>query len=207
WRSPGRNTLFALLVTAAYLLYAGFTTYHHEMWRDEMSPWLIARDSVSPLQIFHNIRYDGHPALWYLLLWPLTRLTGDPQAMQWLNLSICAGAVFLIARYAPAPRWLRATAALGYYPVYEYGSVARNYSLGLFALVAFCAAFPRRRERPVLVGVLLLLAANTSMLACLLAMTATFVLLVEAIREPDAPVAGSRWAGLALAAAGICFAI
>ena len=207
-RSPGRDTLFALLVTAVYLLYAGFTTYHHEMWRDEMGPWLIARDSGTLLDVFHNIRYDGHPSLWYLLLWPLTRLFSDPQAMQWLNLAICAGAVFLIAWAAPAPRWLRAAAALSYYPIFEYGSVARNYSLGLFALVAFCTVFPKRRERPLLLGALLLLAANTSMLACLIAMTATFMLGLEAlVGKGDTSVSGARWAGLGIAAAGICFSI
>ena len=208
WRSPGRETLFALSVTVVFLLYAGFTTFHHEMWRDEMGPWLIARDSHSLLDIFHNIRYDGHPSLWYLLLWPLTGVTKNPEAMQWLNLIICAAAVFLIAKAAPAPRWLRAAAALGYYPVYEYGSIARNYALGLLALVAFCTVFPRRHERPVLLGFLLLVAANTSFLACLLAIAALFMLIIESVIYPSAaPDARLSRAGLGIAAAGIIFAV
>jgi len=205
---PNRETLFALAVTAMFLVLAGFVVAHHEMWRDEMGPWLIARDSASFFDIFHNIRYDGHPPLWYLLLWPLTRLGAGLASMQVLNLLICAGAVFLIARCAPAPRWVRAVAALGYFPVFEYGSVARNYSLGLLALVAFCVLFPRRRERPVRLGLLLVGAANTSMLACLLALTATFTLAVEALRERrGAPATPARWGGIALAAAGIVLAV
>ena len=195
-------------MTFVFLLYAGFATFHHEMWRDEMGPWLIARDSHSLPDIFHNIRYDGHPSLWYLLLYPLTFFTTNPESSQWLNLTIAAGAVFLIARSAPCSRWLKCALVLGYFPVYEYGAIARNYSLGLLALVAFCALFPQRRQRPVLLGALLLIAANSSMLACLLAITALFMLAVEAIvLKPAAAEVGSCWSGFGLAATGIVFAV
>ena len=173
-----------------------------------MGPWLIARDSRSLLDILHNIRYDGHPSLWYFLLWPLTRVTANPAAMQWLNLLIAAGAVFLIARAAPFPRWIRVAAALGYYPVYEYGAIARNYSLGLLVLVAFCVCFPYRRERPILLGALLLLAANTSMLACLLAISALIMLMIETIVLKLQPAAiRQTWSGVGIAATGIAFAV
>ena len=173
-----------------------------------MGPWLIARDSSSLLDILHNIRYDGHPSIWYFMLWPLTRVTINPAAMQWLNLLIAAGAVFLIARAAPIPRWLRMTAALGYYPAYEYGAIARNYSLGLLALVAFCTFFPYRRERPLLIGALLLVAANTSMLACLLAIAALIMLTIETINLKFQPTVIKRtWYGLGIAATGIAFAV
>ncbi len=208
WHQPKREPLFALSVTALFLLLAGITTFHHEMWRDEMGPWLIARDSRSLLDIFHNIRYDGHPSLWYILLWLLRLFTANPEAMQWLNLGICAGAVYLIAESAPAPRWIRATVALGYYPVFEYGSIARNYALGLLLLSAFCRVFPRRHDRPLLLGVLLMLTANTSMLACLLAIAALVMLAAEAASSP--PRLSNRtapWWGLGIAAAGIIFAV
>lgn len=178
------------------------------MWRDEMGPWLIARDSSSLFDIFRNIRYDGHPSLWYLLVWPLTRLTADPEAIKLLNLGISAAAVFLIARAAPAPWWIRILVVLGYFPVYEYGAIARNYSLGLLSLVAFCTLFPRRFERPVVLGALLLLAANTSMLACLLAIAALIMLTVEAVTRPhELSDQKGIWGGLGIAAAGITFAV
>jgi hypothetical protein len=205
WHRPGRETLFALSVTLLFLLFTGFTAYHHELWRDEMGPWLIARDSRSLFDIFHNIRYDGHPSLWYILLWPLTRLTADPESMKLVNLAASAGAVFLIARAAPAPWWIRLAFALGYFPVYEYGAISRNYALGLLAMVAFCAVFPYRRERPYLPGVLLLLAANTSMLACLLAIAAVIMLAIDAVAEPSGRKEG--WGGIAIGAIGIVFAV
>ncbi|WP_223908899.1 hypothetical protein [Geobacter sp. AOG1] len=191
-----------------FLLYAGFSTFHHEMWRDEMGPWLIARDSRSLFDIFHNIRYDGHPSLWYLLIWPLTVFTINPESIQWLNLGVAASAVFLIARNAPVSRWVRTAVALGYYPIYEYGSIARNYSLGLLALVAFCTLFPYRRERPLLLGVLLLVAGNSSMLACILAIAALLMLTIETvIFRPQPTKIKQSWCGIGIAAVSIAFAI
>lgn len=206
WRKPRRDTLFALLALSLFLIYAGFSTYHHEMWRDEMGPWLIGRDSRSILDIFHNIRYDGHPSLWYLLVWPLTKFTANPAAMQWLNLAVSAAAVFLVAAFAPGPRSLRGALVLGYFPVYEYGSIARNYAPGVLALAAFCALFPRRREHPLLLGVLLLLAAHTSMLACLLAIAATCMLALEWVLERSER-SGTALAAVGIAAAGILLAV
>lgn len=178
------------------------------MWRDEMGPWLIARDSHSLLDIFHNIRYDGHPSLWYILLWPLTFFTTNPGSIQWLNLGVAAGAVFMMARNAPFSRWIRLAVALGYYPIYEYGSIARNYSLGLFAIVAFCALFPYRREHPLMLAALLLVAANSSMLACLLAIAALIMLTIETITiKPQPAEFKQSWCGVSIAALGIAFAI
>ncbi len=37
---------------------------HHEMWRDEIMAWLLARDAATPWQVFSLIKYEGHPGLW-----------------------------------------------------------------------------------------------------------------------------------------------
>ncbi len=36
----------------------------HALWQDEWQAWLLARDSRSLAELFHNLRYEGHPALW-----------------------------------------------------------------------------------------------------------------------------------------------
>lgn len=71
-----------LTLLALYALAIGFALYWHATWRDEMQAWLIVRDSADLPALFHNLRYEGHPALWYLLLMPLTRLSRDPALMQ-----------------------------------------------------------------------------------------------------------------------------
>lgn len=198
---------FAAGVALAFVAVAGLATFHHEMWRDELQAWLIARDSPSPLAVLLDSRYEGHPPLWFLLLWPLAQLTRDPAAMQVLHVLIGGATALIIARAAPGPRWMRAAAALGYFPVYEYGSIARNYGAGLLGLVAFAALFPRRRSRPVLLGLVVALTALTSLPACVLALAASLILAVEAVAGPPEARRGATWAGLAVALAGVAASV
>src|SRR6185295_16116847 len=110
-----------------------------------MQAWMLASHSRSPVELLHNMRYEGHPALWHLLVFVITRFTRRPEAMQLLNLAFAAGAVWLVARFAPFSRRVCALFAFGYFPLYEYGIISRNYAIGLLFLVAFCAL---RAARP-----------------------------------------------------------
>ena len=80
-------------LTAAYALVLAFGLAHHEMWRDELQAWLPARDSADPADLFANLKYEGHPAPWCLLLMPPTGLTASLVAMQALHLVIASTTV------------------------------------------------------------------------------------------------------------------
>src|SRR6266498_233586 len=47
------------------LLVFGYTMAHHELWFDEIHSWNIAKGSGSFVDLISNIRYEGHPPLWY----------------------------------------------------------------------------------------------------------------------------------------------
>lgn len=76
-------------------------TAHHELWRDELQVWLQARAAGNPVELIELRRYEPHPALWDLLVWPLTRLTDAPVAMSLLHVAIAT---------ATAPAWMDASA-------------------------------------------------------------------------------------------------
>ena len=142
----------------------------HEIWRDEWHPWLVARNSGSLGELLWNKRYDGHPGLWYFLVFALTRLTPDPAAMQWLNAAIAILAGWLILRFAPFSVAERALCLCGYYILYEYAVIARNYSLCVLLVVAFCAALRRQPDRTRLPAILLALLAWSHALGTILAL-------------------------------------
>ncbi|MFL6192653.1 MAG: hypothetical protein ACJ75H_00670 [Thermoanaerobaculia bacterium] len=180
----GRNR-FAAAVTLAFAVLGGIGLARHEMWRDEMQAWLIPAGSASLGDLIHNLRYEGHPALWHILLWFVTRVTTRPEAMQVLHLAISAAAVFLFARNAPFSRPVRALFAFGYFPLYEYTVISRNYGLGMLFLFAACALFPtRRRSYLPLAGVLALLASSNPY-AWLLALAFAGTLVLEPIWDRD----------------------
>jgi len=55
---------------------------NHSMWRDELNPWLIVRDSQSLGDLIANIHYEGHPVLWYFSLAILRKIVDNPMIMQ-----------------------------------------------------------------------------------------------------------------------------
>src|SRR5437868_8612021 len=91
---------FALAITAVFLVIALIGILNHEMWRDELHCWLVARDAHSFAQLYQNRSYDGHPVLWYALLYILTWFTVSPVAMQVLLLILAAGSVYLFNRFS-----------------------------------------------------------------------------------------------------------
>ena len=68
-----RENIILTILLAGYLVFNGILLAGHELWRDEANVWLIARD-LSPIQLFREIRYQGHPCLWYLLVMPFAKL-------------------------------------------------------------------------------------------------------------------------------------
>lgn len=188
-RLPGPAWL--ALPLFALLLALGMRT--HELWRDETQAWAVARESVSLAKLLGaNLRYEGHPPLWYLLLYPVTRLTHDPVGMQWLHAGLALACVALLLWRAPFARGTRALLALGYFPLYEWGVLSRNYAVGLLALLVALSLWPRWRERLIPLAVALVLMALANAYALLVAGALAGTLLFEAWRERRA---GAPWPG------------
>ncbi len=152
-RRPDRG--FAALVTLAYLFVALFAIGHHEMWRDELHCWLVARDSATPWAVVHNRAYDGQPPLWYLLLWALEKTTHDPRSMQVLHVAIATAVVWVFSSRAPFGRPIRALFPFGYFVAYEYVALSRCYGLALLLALLLCAHHPRRVARAIATSLLL----------------------------------------------------
>ena len=75
----------------------------------------------------------------------------------------------------------------GVLPLHEYGVVARSYGLSFTLLMAVCAALCARRQRPLLIGVLLALLANTNAHSLMLAAGLGLYWLLETLREREPP--------------------
>jgi hypothetical protein len=130
----------------ALLAYALFTTVNvitHEMWRDELQPWAIAASSNSLSKLFFNIRYEGHPPLWYLILYALSRAIQSFAAMQALHLVIAMAVVCVFLRFAPFTRLQRLLFVFGYFPLYEYAAISRGYAIGILLLFCLCAVMQK----------------------------------------------------------------
>ena len=208
----GEAPWFAPALTGAYALALAFALFHHELWRDEVQAWMLARDSSGPLHLFRNMEYEASPMLWHLLLLPLTRLTSSPIAMQALHWAIASAAVFVVARHAPFDPLQKVLFAFGYFPLYEYGVLSRNYALGLLLIVVMCALLRQRYRRPLWLALVLVLMSHTSAHACIVAMGTLLVLALDHALNNRRALAAAlpAWklpAAFVLAVAGIALAV
>ncbi len=188
-RRPDR--VFAALVLCAYLPVAVFAIWHHEMWRDELHCWLVARDSPLPWDVVHNRAYDGQPPLWYLLLWVLEKVTHAPVTMQIVHVAIAVAVVWVFASRAPFRRPVRALFPFGYFMAYEYVALSRCYGLALLLALLLCDDHERRFARPWRTAALLAALSLTATVATVVTAAYTATLLLEALprtwrRQPRA---------------------
>jgi len=205
---------FPEILAAVFLALAAFVMSHHEIWRDEVQSWLLARDSHSPWDLMVRQKYEGHPALWQLLLMPLTRLSASPVAMQVLHLLVATATVYVFARWSPFSRLQQALFSFGYFPFYEYAIISRSYGLSVLFLVVFCCLYPHR-HRPggflAIAGVLVLL-CHTHALSLIVVLVVCAALGLDWLRarkggvRPRCPTAPFL-AGGALVLAGIITAV
>jgi len=153
---------------------------YHEMWRDELQAWLLARDSQTVFELFKNLKYEYHQGLWYLLLFPLTRIFAMPEAMQYLNLSIATAAIYIMAKYSPFSLLQKILLAFSYFLFFEYALIARNYALTVFFIFLICALFSKRAKYLLAFATAIFFLCHTSVLGLIFAICISLTVLLEA---------------------------
>ncbi len=192
WASPRSDTAPAVsplrrqfsdyvFIYGVFALYAALTlfiVFHHEPWRDEAEPWLIAQNLSIP-GIFHMLNYEGTPVLWYMLLHFLALLRLPFFSEQVLNWAIASAAVFIFLKYAPFSRLLKFAFAFSYLMSYEYAVIARNYSISVLLLFAIAAVYGSRFKKPLIFATLVFLLFNTNVHSFVPAAMLLFIFVYE----------------------------
>lgn len=196
-----------MLLVLAFCLLGLILLLRHEMWQDEWQAWLITAESPSLPDLFRNLRYEGHPGLWYFGLFLISRITHSPLGMQVLHLLLATCSVYVFLKYSPF-NWLQKILFIfGYFPFYEYAALSRNYALGILGLFAFCALFCMPPPRNyLLLALTLFLLCQTSVYGLMIAMVLGMIFVWTAARNQ----AIRTWkviAALVIVLLGICLSV
>jgi len=180
------DALFLLLIAVNII-----RTLRHAMWRDELQSFLIATSSSSLWELFVKLKYEGHPGLWYTLVWLITCVTSNPMWMQILHIGLATGVWIIIYWWSPFGRLEKMLLLLSYFVFWEYFVISRSYVL--IALIAFAfIALRERRPRPeFFLWLLLGLLANVHMFGAIWSMVLAAMLATEGVRRRSVPVAGA----------------
>jgi hypothetical protein len=200
-----RDRRFELIALACFVAVVSIVAAFHEPWNAETQSWRLAIDSDGLAALAHNARYEGHPLLFHFILQLVGHLSRAWWAAVATNVLIACAATWTVLRYAPFTRVEKALVIGGYYLLYEYGVIVREYGLGMLLAFAACAAWTAERRRWILAIVFLVLMANTSVLGFLVALAAGAAFVVDAVWRdtPGAPALTRR----TLVVGAVCLAL
>lgn len=120
--------MWAIWAAATALI--AFNLAHHAVWMDEAQAWCLVRDSASWAEWRWNMRNEGHPWLWYALLFPLAKGGLPVWSMQVLHGVIASTTVAVVLFRAPFPLLVRVAVVFGHFFVFEFAALSRNYAVG-----------------------------------------------------------------------------
>ncbi|MCH5255710.1 MAG: hypothetical protein J1D87_00395 [Lachnospiraceae bacterium] len=158
------KSILLWVLFAGYLIFNGILLFRHELWRDEANVWLLARDTT-PWQLFNEIKYQGHPCLWYLLVMPFAKLGLPFQTISIISLMIMTAAAGIFVKEAPFSMVTKAVCLFTPIFSYYYPVVARNYCLIAVFLIILAHCYHRRNEYSISYGLMLGLLVQTDTIA------------------------------------------
>jgi len=189
----------AAAVTMPFLLLYWIDIARHTMFVDEVNAWAISAASPNLKTLFRYVHFEGHPWLWYFLLWFPTRVTHDPVAVKWLVAAIATASIVILGMLSPFNLAQRALLLSGYFFVWEYTVMCRMYSVVL--LLALLYAVRRSRSPAGVVGCCILLGvmANSDMTGMLLSGALLIEYVYSSYQDKSLKITPGRWlTGIAL---------
>jgi hypothetical protein len=148
---------------------------HHVMWRDELNALAITWASPTIPSLFWHIHHEGHPWLWYVILWIPSRFTQSVLVLKVVQGIVSTAIILFVALRSPFRTWEKALVLAGYFFVFEYTVVSRMYGVMLLIFVVYLWQRTTRPENPILGAVLLGLMASVDTIGIIL----SFALLLE----------------------------
>ena len=158
------SRLLFIFSISFFIFYSIIQLHSHILNIDEINAWNIARN-VSFIDLFKLMKYEGHLFVWYTIIMPFAKNNlFFPYSMQIINLLFCFGAILIMWRFAPFNPVIKTFITFSL-PFKIYSLYARCYSIGIFILFVICSLYPKRLEHPIIYSLLIIILANTSVMA------------------------------------------
>lgn len=173
---------YLYLIFAMYVILLCLAVSRHEPWLDEAQPWILATDFGVGELLGKYLRYEGHPALWYLILFIPAKLGLPYFTLNVISAALAVLAQWLFLRHAPFPLIVKILLPFTFFAFYQYAVIARSYCLIPPLLFLIAVRYKRRMEQPLLYSLLLCLFANISAHTLLIAGILMFLHLTDVLK-------------------------
>lgn len=155
----------ALLSIFVWCVITLVKVFHHIPWYDEAHAWNIAQ-GLNFVDILKLMHVEGHTFLWYLCLMPFAKLNiGYPYSMLLINWLFCFIAILILWFKSPFSTWLKFLITFSFPFLQYFPIIARCYSIGIMFLFIIAALENKKLKYPNWYAFLLVMLANTSVIA------------------------------------------
>lgn len=165
----------------AFIILTFFVCINRVPFYDEAHSFLISQFSLK--EIFYLARVEGHPILWYLIIKPFNNIDWYPYPMIFINWIFMISAMLIFWKKAPFNNVIKFLISFSF-PFFQYYAItARPYGLGVLLLFLLALFYKKSIQKPILYAFLLILCANTSVIACLASVGFGIIFLFKIIKE------------------------
>ena len=126
---------WALFLLSSILIFYG--KLHHEMWLDEWQAVGIARCAKNPIELFVLRDYEGHPYLYFLMLYIVNLVSHSNIAIQLFHLVFSVGAMYLLLVKSNFQLIVKFLLIFSVYFIWEYTVINRVYGICLFFIFLY----------------------------------------------------------------------
>lgn len=175
------DTIFNLIVFCIWGIFVLILIQFHENWRDEAQAWFIVKD-LSVVDIFRQLKYEGHPFLWYAVLFPFAKLGFNYCIINYISAFFVGIAVYLILFKTNFSKFIKLIICFSPGFLYFFPVISRSYCL-LPALIVGILLLHNKKEYIILYNFLILLLLNTHLLVAPFCLTLMFLEFIDLIKN------------------------
>lgn len=143
-----------------WVIAAVFTIYHHEIWRDEMRALNIATLQDSFFELMHDLKNEGHPILWYIILKSSFLIYPQPTVLKITSFLIGFTTVCLFLRVYKTPIFISILYIFSVFMMWENTVMCRNYGISVLIIVIFTKLYNDRKFTLCIFSLILLCQTN-----------------------------------------------
>ncbi len=159
------NLLFILSIII-YTIISVVRILNHIPFSDEAHAWSLA-ENLGYGEMFNEVKNEGHFFVWQTILYPFAKLHLYPYSMQILNWLFCTSALIIMWWKAPFNNVIKVLITFSFPFLGCYSVLSRCYSIGIMLLFILASLRKNSLKYPKIYAFLLILCANTSVMALL----------------------------------------
>ncbi|MBX4955680.1 hypothetical protein [Rhizobium lentis] len=157
---PRSTMLGKISIFLVWLALASALCWSETVWRDEVRALSLALQGESFIDMLRQMRGEGHPALWYILLRAAHVVIGSPVVLKIVALTVATASAYLLVFRLKLPVSTMLLSLFSSFSVFDYAAMSRNYGISMLVTFLIVLSWKRGARKGILLGLLFALLAN-----------------------------------------------